>query len=450
MEIKIKNLGPIKSAEIKLSDFNILMGKNNTGKTYLSYCIYGFYKSWFRNTNRLNVDTDLDKIINFETNYIDLKNYIKPAKKKFLELLPNFSENIYSIFSANEDEFKDFNFHVESSNYYPSFSKPSEYEMKISDKIELKFHRKAKSDRLSVETNNLSNWSTIPKGISRRILSELIFREIFSELLPNPKVITSERSGIHLFQNELDINKNVLLDKLMSSNKGNFEFDPFDFIKETVDRYSMPIMNGINQARDSENISKNSSFIYKNHKDFLKRLGTHAGVGYKQVKDKIYVTYRDGRKKQLLPLYLGSSSSRALLDLHIYFKHQAKKGDILIIDEPELNLHPELQISLLRLLVEASNFGIKIFLTSHSDYIMKELNNLIMLSNDFPKKGEFMRKHKYRDHESISPDKVSVLIAENNSITQIEVDKFGITETSFDNSIDKINDISNKLFDLNQ
>lgn len=450
MNIKIKNLGPIKTAKVQLNDFNILMGKNNTGKTYFSYCLFGFYKSWFRNTDRLNVEKDLEKLMSFESNYIELKKYIKPAKKKFLELLPTFSQNISSIFSANEDEFPDFSFQIESEKYYPSFSNSSEYSIKISDRIELKFSRKANSDKLEISSTNLTKWQKLPKGVYRRLLSELIFREVFSELLPNPKVITSERSGIHLFQNELDINKNVLLDKLMSSKKGNFEFDPFDYIKETIDRYSMPIMNGIDQARDSENISKNSSFIYKQHKDFLKRVGVHAGVGYKQIKDKIYVTYKEGRKKQLLPLYLGSSSSRALLDLHIYFKHQANKGDILIIDEPELNLHPEMQISLIRLLVEASNLGIKIFLTSHSDYIMKELNNLIMLSHEFPKKKEFMKKYKYQDSQSIKPKNVSVLIAEKNTISQVEVDKFGITKTSFDDPIEKINEVSNKLFELNQ
>lgn len=50
-----------------------------------------------------------------------------------------------------------------------------------------------------------------------------------------------------------------------------------------------------------------------------------------------------------------------------------------MVDEPELNLHPENQRKVARLLAALVNFGIKVFITTHSDYILKELNTLIML-----------------------------------------------------------------------
>ncbi|PAU40817.1 hypothetical protein CKF46_30555 [Klebsiella pneumoniae] len=52
----------------------------------------------------------------------------------------------------------------------------------------------------------------------------------------------------------------------------------------------------------------------------------------------------------------------------------------LIIDEPELNLHPHNQIKMAELLVRLSNCGVKIIITTHSDYIVKEINNRIMAS----------------------------------------------------------------------
>ena len=78
---------------------------------------------------------------------------------------------------------------------------------------------------------------------------------------------------------------------------------------------------------------------------------------------------------------MGESSSavRSLLDIGFYLEHIAKKGDLLIIDEPELNLHPENQRCIARLLAKLVNYGIKVFITTHSDYIVKELNTLIML-----------------------------------------------------------------------
>ena len=46
MKFRFKNLGPIKEADLELGDLTIIAGRNNTGKTYLAYALYGFLKRW--------------------------------------------------------------------------------------------------------------------------------------------------------------------------------------------------------------------------------------------------------------------------------------------------------------------------------------------------------------------------------------------------------------------
>ena len=60
-----------------------------------------------------------------------------------------------------------------------------------------------------------------------------------------------------------------------------------------------------------------------------------------------------------------------------------------MVDEPELNLHPANQRRIARLFACLVNLGVKVFITTHSDYIVKELNTLIMLNHDraTPKKN---------------------------------------------------------------
>ena len=55
-----------------------------------------------------------------------------------------------------------------------------------------------------------------------------------------------------------------------------------------------------------------------------------------------------------------------------------------MVDEPELNLHPENQRRIAQLFARLVNLGIRVFVTTHSDYIVKELNTLIMLNQDKP------------------------------------------------------------------
>ena len=46
MKFIFKNLGPIHEAELELGDLTIIAGRNNTGKTYVAYTLYGFLKMW--------------------------------------------------------------------------------------------------------------------------------------------------------------------------------------------------------------------------------------------------------------------------------------------------------------------------------------------------------------------------------------------------------------------
>ena len=51
-----------------------------------------------------------------------------------------------------------------------------------------------------------------------------------------------------------------------------------------------------------------------------------------------------------------------------------QKGDILILDEPEINLHPEWQVEYAKALVELQKiFDLKFIITSHSPYFMRAI-----------------------------------------------------------------------------
>lgn len=44
MKLTLSNIGKIKKSDIKLGKLTLLCGRNNTGKTYITYSIYGFLK----------------------------------------------------------------------------------------------------------------------------------------------------------------------------------------------------------------------------------------------------------------------------------------------------------------------------------------------------------------------------------------------------------------------
>ncbi len=147
-----------------------------------------------------------------------------------------------------------------------------------------------------------------------------------------------------------------------------------------------------------------------------------------------------------IPLHLASSSARALSDLYFYLKHMARENQLLIIDEPESHLNTANQIEMARLLAHCVNRGVKVLITTHSDYLIKEFNNLIMLNNSFEGKGNFLKSNKqYSSADYLRPESVGAYICENGTLTPCNVDNKGMDIHSFDDTIDEINRVADEL-----
>lgn len=84
--------------------------------------------------------------------------------------------------------------------------------------------------------------------------------------------------------------------------------------------------------------------------------------------------------KRDLPLINSSSMVSELLPVVLYLRHVVQPGDLLILEEPEAHLHPKMQAMLIRQLVAAVQSGVRILITTHSEWILEELANLVRLA----------------------------------------------------------------------
>jgi len=131
-----------------------------------------------------------------------------------------------------------------------------------------------------------------------------------------------------------------------------------------------------------------------------------------------------------------------------------------MVDEPELNLHPENQRRVARLFASLVNLGVRVFITTHSDYIIKELNTLIMLNHDKPHLKRIAEREGYKSRELITADKIRVYIAETamvkldggvrktrcSTLTPADIDpELGIEARSFDTTIEAMNRIQEEI-----
>ena len=82
-----------------------------------------------------------------------------------------------------------------------------------------------------------------------------------------------------------------------------------------------------------------------------------------------------------MPLANASSMVSELAPVVLYLRHVVQPGETLIIEEPESHLHPAMQVEFTRLLAAAVKAGVRIIITTHSEWILEELANLVLMSD---------------------------------------------------------------------
>ncbi len=160
----------------------------------------------------------------------------------------------------------------------------------------------------------------------------------------------------------------------------------------------------------------------------LRELGIEIRVRRERGSYRLYARTWTGQE---VPLEYSSSGVREILPVLLALASEREPYAV-SIEEPEAHLHPRAQRILARVIARAINRLRKhVFITTHSDYLMYALNNLVMLSRD-PGKASVLG---YAEDELLKPgDVVIYLVRQDGSravLERIEVTPEGFDESAF-------------------
>lgn len=457
MKVKIKNLGILKQAEFSLGNLTIICGGNNTGKTYATYSLFGFLYTWRRllMLPKFGLKEKIDQLLSDGVISLDLQEYVQQCESILTTGCQRYVRQIPEVFAANEERFKNVDFQIELNFDNIQFKK--KYERKISTAtLEIISISKPEDEPyLSITLLTETEKINLPVHFLEDIIYDSIQDIIFSQFFPRPFIASAERTGAAIFRKELNFARNRLLEEISK----NSNFNPRELLFNVSQDYALPVKENVDFTRQIETIVKKTSFIAENHPSILEDFADIIGGQYMITSnDELY--YIPKGKKLRLSMDESSSAVRSLLDIGFYLRHEARIGDLLMVDEPELNLHPENQRRVAKLFARLINIGIKVFITTHSDYIIKEINTLIMLNHDQPHLKQIAAEEGYRQEELLSADQVKVYIAEQalemlkgkkrktkfNTLTPAKIDpEMGIEARSFDTTIEKMNRIQTAI-----
>ena len=459
LKIELENFGILKQAEFTLGDLTILCGKNNTGKTYATYALYGFLESWNTLIDFKVTDSQIQPLFTEGSIKIRLTEYVEKADRLLAQMSKRYVTQMLErrVFAATDGLFRNSKFHIKTGPI-DVLNKEFERERRYTPKRVLIFSKKKGSDeliiRLVLDGDQEEDFNSF---FIKTVINATIGTIIFSDYFPNAFISSAERTGASIFRRELDFARNRLLEQI---GQGSSKISPRQLILDSYQTYPAPIEENVDFIRRLEDIAKRQSFIVKEHPKVLSRFADIIGGVY-VVTEGDQLSYIPKGAGIALKMAESSSAVRSLLDIGFYLRHVAQKGDLLIVDEPELNLHPENQCRIARLFASLVNIGIKVFITTHSDYIVKELNTLIMLNQDKPHLKSIAEENGYQDWELIRSDKVKVYMTQEKlmplekgrkkrkkGFTFVEAKVhpvLGIEASSFDETINRMNSIQEDI-----
>ena len=242
-------------------------------------------------------------------------------------------------------------------------------------------------------------------------MQSCLITALFFDGIIGAKMFTAERSGIYTFCKELSVGRLRNPEERLNA------------------RYPRPIADGLADAADLANKNRitfdNGTFATE-----IEQMILHGNLSVSEDGEFSYHVSEDTE----LGFNESSSTIKTLAPLVFYLRYSAGIYNTIFIDEPELNLHPKNQILLAKIFVKMINAGLRLVISTHSDYIIREINNMIMA-------------------DSLSQDKFAPYLFEKNAkgkvnVKQLEVDRYGFEMPSIDEAINKQNDVTDTFYEV--
>ncbi len=390
VEITVENFGPIAEANIDLRPLTIFVGPSNTGKTYfatLVYALHGISEGFtplslvsviyqLRGRYFLAVSAEEKKVIKelLDTTTELLKELITSRSPfKFSDLPQALRDHLQSSLTDPEIIGTELNrcFDFESVSDLIRFTGSTRCEMRVSLKVSSKdqewwnFNMTiTKSDLIVDEAINADLVLDPDDGLSWNSILSDKFTDRTANTANSRKryYLPASRSGI--IQSHRVMASSLMDRATRSNNSGipTLSSVIVDFMKHLPiyeeNKESNDAIFAIADALESEVLAG---------KIIVKPLLS----GYPEF------FYQPQETREQIRLNQTASMVSELAPLVLFLRSLVRPGDTLIIEEPEAHLHPGAQADMAVILARLVRAGVRVIITTHSDWLLQEIGNLI-------------------------------------------------------------------------
>ena len=473
MKIKFSNLGSIQETELDLRPLTVIIGPNNSGKTYIAYSIYGLWQRVRRTLNMYKGQLDFKQenqggwSLQIDNNLLDFfvrdaeemaKSFQGSSLESFFQDSSHklFSKTLFSIIISRQEVEDAINLLTQQESFFLEIFHLS-YGISIKIKISRQNNTLFFKTQSQNQENNINENKILIEDFHQTNTPEIYFIDVIKQIIFSNKIFAfpAERNAFINTYKMLANRRYQLLKQtqreLLSISSSERQLD---LLKEQGDiRYPQPVEDFLDFLSEIElqeipkTNSSNKNEFQKLADEIEKQLQNKNKTNLKSTKlggKEIKVLVKKGLE---IDIYNASSSIKQLAPLLLYLRYRASKGDFLVIDEPEMNLHSESQAKLLEALSILVNLGVRILLTTHSPYVMAHLENLVNGNHNNPELLKRQCSYLYlQDERAFLPiDQVSAYEMKDNKLVSLHDPDSGI---KWDTLSDVSVDIQQKFFQI--
>ena len=365
MKLSIRNVGKLKEADVEINGITVIAGENNTGKSTIGKVLFSIFQSLYKLDDKIIREKRNTIKHNLELLYVHATGsffYNVEFKEIIDEILIEGSKYDIEILKNKILEF------ISNNSEKTKNEIPEEPVKRIFDLLKIP----KKSFVLAILNRNFSN------EFNNQITN------IYTELVGNIKLKIQDKESFLSIEN--NIIKEIKNEHFLNTEIVYID-DPF-------------ILDDLTDELFVRNAIKNTDYntIY-NHKNYLKyKLIQKKGSLVDEIilnskLEKFYLKLNElfegdiilsnrgnyvyrrknkGNELNLINLSAGLKSFAVLKMLFI--NNTLQENGTIILDEPEIHLHPEWQIKFAELIVLLQKeFKMHILLTTHSPYFLKAI-----------------------------------------------------------------------------
>lgn len=372
MKLRLKNVGKIKEADIKFDGITVIAGENNTGKSTVGKILFCIYHSFYRMEEQIKLEREktiartIDNFYREVTNRYTLRfnsvriaQYIIDCRETFLADTRTI-EKVLEEFFMGED--KTFLRKIDGERLEILAEKIYNFLNIPDDEIRKNILHKRLDEEFGMKVghvNDLSNTAQI----------ELLIKgnEIKFEIIKNEEI--SIEKHLSLVKEIIYIDDPFVLDDLQKSMRVPFlTYSTFghrgDLIDKIIDNEKEAEFSVVEELLAKKKLQK----IYEAMDDVCE--GTLVSAD-----DRRNYVYKSVKLNDELEISNLSTGLKSFVILRTLLQNgRIDENGIIILDEPEIHLHPEWQLRFAEIIVLIhKEFGTNILLNTHSPYFLNAI-----------------------------------------------------------------------------